>query len=226
MKTKTQPDDSRKKILIVDDHPLLRAGLAQVINQQEDLVVCGEAGDGPSGLAAIAKGRPHAVIVDISLDIGSGLDLIKDIQARQPKLPILTLSVHHENLYAERALNAGAQGYVMKCEPVDTVLGALRKVLSGHAAVSENIVNRLVGRHNQSKEQAPRLPTESLSDRELEVFRLFGEGCGTRQIATKLRLSASTIESYRGAIKQKLGLSNGTELVASAARFVTKESGG
>jgi DNA-binding NarL/FixJ family response regulator len=224
MRTKEQAGSSKKRIIIVDDHPLLRAGLGQVINQQENLMVCGEAGDAPTGLAVIANNRPDAVIVDISLDMGSGLDLIKDIHDRHPKLPVLALSVHHENLYAERALRAGAQGYVMKREPAEAVMAALHKVLAGQVAVSENIVSRIVsGRGNKPTAQQP---TESLSDRELEVFRLFGEGSTTRQIAAKLHLSASTVESYRGAIKQKLGLSNATELVASAARFLAQESGG
>jgi DNA-binding NarL/FixJ family response regulator len=227
MKIRKQPlDGSRKRILIVDDHPLLRAGLGQVVNQQDDVVVCGEAGDGPSGLAAVAKCRPDAVIVDISLEAGSGLDLIKDIHARQPTLPILALSVHHENLYAERAIRAGAQGYVMKREPVDAVMAALRKVLHGQIAVSENIVCRLIGRGSSGRTEVERSPVDLLSDRELEVFRLFGEGCGTRQIAGRLRLAASTVESYRAAIKQKLGLSTGTELIASAARFIASQSGG
>ena len=226
MKTARQQAGAKKTILIVDDHPLLRAGLAQVINQQDDLAVCGEASDGPGGLAAIAKCRPDIVIVDISLDTGSGLDLIKDIRAQYPKLPVLALSVHHENLYAERAIDAGAQGYVMKREPVEAVMAALRKVLSGHIAVSEDIVSRLIGKRGGRKTQAARSPTELLSDRELEVFRLFGEGCGTRRIAAQLRLATSTVESYRAAIKQKLGLANGTELIARAAQFVATEPGG
>jgi len=225
MSARKQQCDSRKKVLIVDDHPLLREGLGRVINQQEDLVVCGEASDGPSGLAAVAKLHPDVVIVDISLDEGSGLDLIKDIIARQPKLPVLALSMHHENLYAERAIRVGARGYVMKREPVSTVITALRKVLSGNIAASENIISRLIGPRRRSTTSDSSSLADVLSDRELEVFRLFGEGCGTRQIAVKLRLAASTIESYRGAIKQKLGLANGTELIARAARFVANESG-
>ncbi len=226
MKTKLPSHDPRKKVLIVDDHPILREGLARVINQQEDLVVCGEAGTAPEGLAAVARRRPDAAIVDISLDESSGLDLIKDIAARHPRLPVLALSMHHENLYAERAIRAGAKGYVMKREPVEVMLAALRKVLGNQIAVSENIVSRLLGPSGRGKEPAADSPADLLSDRELEVFRLFGEGHGTRQIASKLHLAASTVESYRAAIKQKLGLVNGTELVARAARFVAGESGG
>lgn len=211
--------------MIVDDHPVLREGLGRVINQQDDMVVCGEAGDAPGGLAGVAKFNPDVVIVDITLDEGSGLDLIKDIRARRPDLPVLALSMHHENLYAERAIHAGARGYVMKREPVGDLLSAIRKVLDGHLAVSENIVYRLIGARNRASGVESPSPADILSDRELEVFRLFGEGCGTRQIAAKLRVATSTIESYRAAIKVKLGLASGTELVARAARFVADESG-
>jgi len=172
MKTNTQTRVPRRRVLIVDDHPLLREGLGKVINQQEDLAVCGEAGDAPGGLAAVAKCRPDVVIADISLEEGSGLELIKDIHARYPKLPVLALSMHHEDLYADRALRAGASGYVMKREPVDTVMAALRKVLSGQTAVSENVVSRLVGRRVRGEAPAGRSPAELLSDRELEIYRL------------------------------------------------------
>jgi len=215
----------RKKVLIVDDHPLMREGLGKVISQQEEMAVCGEAGDASGGLAAVAKCRPDIVIVDISLDKGSGLDLIKDMHAQYPKLPILALSMHHENLYAERALRAGARGYIMKSEPASMVMMAVRKVLRGQTAVSENIVNRLVGRRGRAEQSEDCSPTDVLSDRELEIYRCLGEGHGTRKIATKLHIAVSTVESYRAGIKQKLNLNNATELVASATRFVTEESG-
>jgi DNA-binding NarL/FixJ family response regulator len=224
MKAELAPHNSRKKVLIVDDHPLLREGLARVINQQDDLVVCGEAGSAPEGLAAVAKRRPDIMIVDITLEEGCGLDLIKDMGARYPKLPILVLSMHHENLYAERAIHAGARGYVMKREPVEVVLAALRKILGGQIAVSGNVVSRALGPAGRAKTPATNSPADLLSDRELEVFRLFGEGHATRLIADKLHLSASTVESYRAAIKRKLGLVNATELVAHAAQFVANES--
>jgi DNA-binding NarL/FixJ family response regulator len=216
---------AKRRIVVVDDHPVLREGLSRVINQQDDLVVCGEAGSAPAGLSTITKCRPDAAIVDISLDEGSGLELIKDLHAQRPDLPVLALSMHHENLYAERAIRAGARGYVMKREPVGDVLAALRRVLEGHLAVSENIVSRLiVARDRATGADAPS-PADILSDRELEVFRLFGEGCGTKQIAGKLGIAPSTVESYRAAIKVKLGLASGTELVARAARFVAGETG-
>lgn len=207
----------------MDDHPLLRDGLAKVINQQPDFAVCGEAADARSGLAAAAKLRPDVVIADLTMDEGNGLDLIKDLHLRHPELPVLVLSMHHENLYAERAVRAGARGYVMKREPVAAVLAALRKVLSGQMALSEEIVRRLLDVPARVRKAAAS-PAEVLSDRELEVFRLLGQGLGTRQIAAKLRLATSTVESYRAGIKQKLGLARATELVARAAQFVLDEA--
>lgn len=224
MKAQSQPPAARKKVLIVDDHPLVREGLAKVINQQHDLVVCGDAGDAPGGLSAIDQRHPDVVIVDISLEEGSGLDLIKNVHARYPRLPILVLSMHHESLYAERAVHAGAQGYVMKREPVSAVLDALRKLLAGHTALSEDVVSHLIRSRAARRKPDAYLPNELLSDRELEVFRLLGQGIGTRRIAARLRVAASTIESYRVSIKQKLGIGNATELVARAAAFVAEES--
>ncbi len=220
MKTSSVKPRRKRNVLIVDDHPLLRDGLAKVINQQDDLKVCGEAGNAAAGLKAMATVRPDVLIVDLTLDEGNGLDLIKDIRARQHKLPILVLSMHHENLYAERAIHAGAQGYVMKREPVGAVIAALRKVLGGHLALSETIVSRLIGAKSPKTKREVDQPAELLSDRELEVFRLLGNGWGTRQIAADLRLAASTVESYRAGIKRKLGIEGATELVARAAQFV------
>ncbi|MGD9611707.1 MAG: response regulator [Kiritimatiellia bacterium] len=223
MKKAPAPNGRKRNVLIVDDHPLLRDGLAKVINQQADLVVCGEAADARSGLAAVAKLRPDVVIADLTMDEGNGLDLIKDLQARNSKLPVLVLSMHHENLYAERAVRAGARGYVMKREPVAAVLAALRKVLDGHMALSEEIVRRLLDAPGRSQKFAAAAPADVLSDRELEVFRLLGQGLGTRQIAAKLRLATSTVESYRAGIKQKLGIARAPELVARAVQFVVNE---
>ena len=216
-----QTGSNRKKVLIVDDHPLLRDGLAKVINQQADLMVCGEAANARAGLAAVAKHHPDVAIVDLSLEEGNGLDLIKDIHAREPKLPVLVLSMHPENLYAERAVRAGARGYVMKHEPVAQVIAALRKVLAGGMALSDNILCRLLNHAEPGPAEAS--PAQQLSDRELEVFRMLGQGQGTRQIAQKLGLAVSTIESYRASIKQKVGVERATELVARAARFVAGE---
>lgn len=223
MKNKPAPNGRKRTVLIVDDHPLLRDGLAKVINQQSDLAVCGEAADARAGLAAVAKLRPDVAIVDLTMDEGNGLDLIKDLHLRQPDLPILVLSMHHENLYAERAVRAGARGYVMKREPVAAVLAALRKVLAGQMAFSEETVRRLLDVPTRARKAAAESPADVLSDRELEVFRLLGQGFGTRQIAQKLRLATSTVETYRAGIKQKLGLTRAPELVARAAQFVLDE---
>ena len=224
MKTCKERPSVRRKVLIVDDHPLVRDGLAKVINQQADLTVCGEAADAPGGLAALAKCRPDVAIVDLSLDEGNGLDLIKDIHARQSRLPILVLSMHHENLYAERAVRAGARGYVMKREPVAKVIDALHKVLAGHMALSEEMVSRMLGTSGAGAGAPPASPAALLSDRELEVFRLLGEGLGTRQIAARLHVAASTVETHRANIKQKLNLRTATELITAAARFQSEET--
>ena len=225
MKTKPVPSRSpRRTVLIVDDHPLLRDGLAKVINQQPDLAVCGEAANARAGLAAAVKLRPDVAIVDLSLEDGSGLDLIKDVHARNPALPMLVLSMHPEHLYAERAIRAGARGYLMKREPVERVLAALRKVLAGQMAVSDDVVSRLLsGANGRAKREAPIDLAELLSDRELDVFRALGQGLGTRQIAAKLRLAVSTIETHRANIKLKLGVTRAPELVARAARFVAND---
>ncbi len=223
MKTNDPLRNSKKKVLIVDDHPLLRDGLAKVINQQPDLEVCGEAGDARSALSLLPKCKPDVVIVDLTMDDGNGLDLIKDLHARDRRLPILVLSMHHENLYAERAIRAGAKGYVMKREPVGGVIDALRKILGGHMALSDNMVNRMLCAPARGDERANGSPAEVLSDRELDIFRMLGGGLGTRQIADKLRVATSTVETHRAAIKRKLGLGDATELVARAAQFILDE---
>jgi DNA-binding NarL/FixJ family response regulator len=220
MKTSPASPKSKYAVLIVDDHPLLRDGLGKVLNQQVDFRVCGEAGDARGALAAIPKCRPDVVIVDLTMEDGNGLDLIKDIRAQHAALPVLVLSMHHENLYAERAIRAGAQGYVMKREPVGTVVDSLRKVLHGHIALSENMVSRMIVSPGAGANSPDGSPASLLSDRELDVFRLLGHGLGTRQIAAKLRIAASTVETHRAAIKRKLGLAAATELVARAAQFV------
>lgn len=225
MKTQSSRNDLKKRIVIVDDHPYLREGVARVINQQPDLIVCAEAGSASEGMTAVARHRPDAVIVDISLEEGNGLELIKDLCARDARLPILAFSMHHENLYAERAIHAGARGYVMKREPEDVLLAALRKILGGQIAVSENMVSRLVVSRPRGKARSTNDPADLLSDRELEVFRLFGDGHATREIAAKLHVALSTVQSYRTAIKQKLRLRTGTELVSHAARFVADHPG-
>jgi DNA-binding NarL/FixJ family response regulator len=211
---------NRKRVLIVDDHSVLREGLRMVIDQEPDLVVCGEAGDAPQGLEAVGALKPDIVLVDLSLAGSSGLDLIKDIKAQHPGVPTLVLSLHDEALYAERVVRAGAHGYIMKCASSAELLNALREVLNGKVYLSENMASRIMkqvfGRHEIEPQ---RNSLEVLSDRELEVFQLIGEGHGTSDIARRLRLSIKTVSCYRENIKNKLQLKDATELVQHAIHW-------
>jgi DNA-binding NarL/FixJ family response regulator len=220
----SSPVGTKKKVLIVDDHPLLRQGLGSVIDQQPDLVVCGEVGTAPAGLFAMAQFRPDVMIVDLSLEEGSGLDLIKDIHRQKPDMPILALSMHREELYGLRAIAAGARGYVMKTEPVQQVLAGLRKLLQGQMAVSDKILSQLVDQRGSNHAPSELAPEKCLSDRELEIFRFYGEGRSTRQIAAKLRIAVSTVFAHRANIKRKLKLATATELISGAARFLSEDS--
>ena len=226
MQKRAATEATRKKVMIVDDHPLMRDGLGRLINNQPDLLVCGEASEAPEALSIAKTSHPDLAIVDISLRTSSGLDLIKDLHARYPRLLILALSMHSEDLYAERALSAGARGYIMKSEPADKVLNSLRKVLNGQPAVSEHMIDRLIHITGHGIPVSDHPAVDALSDRELDIFRLLGEGHSTREIATDLHLAVSTVESYRASIKQKLSIRNATELVSRAALFVSSESGG
>ncbi len=210
----------RFKIILVEDHPIVRQGLAQLINLQPDLMVIGEA-DGPgSALDAMRSGQPDLMVLDVSLPKSNGLELIKQIRAERPKLAMLVVSMHDETLYAERSLRAGASGYVMKKEPSTVILHAIRTVLDGGLFVSDRMHQWLL--HHAVGKQAPhgmRSPMEQLSDRELEVFQLIGSGFGTRQIAEHLNLSMKTIESYRENLKGKLGFRSGIELIHHAVQW-------
>jgi DNA-binding NarL/FixJ family response regulator len=211
----------KKRIYLVDDHPMVRERLAQMINHEPDLMVCGEAVDGPEALQAIGLAPPNLVISDISLKSSHGLELIKDITALCPGMPILVLSMHDESLYAERVLRAGAKGYITKQEATTKVLVAIRAVLSGQIYVSEQIIARLLTRTaNGSKFGSS--PVETLADRELEVFQMIGRGMNTREIANELRIGTKTVETYRTRIKEKLNLESGAELVREAIRWEVK----
>jgi len=223
MRTPKPPADRKKTVFIVDDHPLLREGLRRTIDQQSDLAVCGEAGNGQEALAAVEKLHPDLVLVDISLPGRDGIELTKELRARCPTLPVLVLSMHDESVYAERALRAGARGYVMKCEPMETHLDAIRKMLAGELAFSSHIVTGLIQRAAQSGSLSPMV---LLSDRELEIFRLFGEGRTRVEIADNLRLSIKTIESHRANIRRKLGVRTAAELLQRAIEFVREEADG
>ncbi len=209
-----------KKVLIVDDHPILRHGISMLINQENDLSVCGEAEDAHQGLEAIASLRPDIVIIDISLKDINGLELIKNIKVRYPKLPILVLSMFDESLYAERVLRAGAKGYIMKQEATEKVVTAIRKVLKDEIYVSDSMAARMLHKLAGGMNVKGTTPIEILSDRELEVFQLIGQGLGTRQIAKKLQRSIKTIESYRAHIKEKMKFEHSSELIHHAIEWV------
>ncbi len=223
MPRKTQSNaDSRGKrtVLIVDDHPIVRQGLAQLIDQEEDLQVCGQAEDAHEAMQAIRTLKPDMVVVDISLRDTSGMELIKDLKVQYPDLPVLTLSMHDEAVYGERALRAGAKGYIMKQEATEKVVTAIRRVLAGELYVSDDMAAKMVSKLVGGGSRKTGSPVECLSDRELEVFRLIGEGYGTREMAEKLHLSIKTIETYRAHIKDKLGLEDANELLRCAIQWV------
>ncbi len=212
------------KILIVDDHPIVRQGLAALINQQEDMAVCAQAADGREAMEQIGKFEPDLVTIDLTLGDSGGLELIKNIKSRYPDLPMLVISIHDESLYAERVLRAGAKGYIMKQEATENVTEAIGKVLAGQVYVSECMSDRIVRSFlgGTAKTQSPSV--SSLSDRELEVFRLIGQGYGTRKIAGMLHLSIKTIETYRAHIKFKLDLDNSSHLLRYAVQWVGSQS--
>ena len=217
-------DPKKHRVFVVDDHPIVRQGLALMINQEPDLAVCGEAEDMHLALASMAAVQPDIVIVDISLNGPDGLDLLKHIRQRSPALPVLILSMHDELVYAERALRAGANGYIMKQEATDKVLVALRRILSQEIYVSDRIANNMLQHYIRGNTtSAQRSPVTELTDRELEVFRLIGEGHSTRQIAEELHLSVKTVESYQAHIKEKLSLHNARELVQCAIQWSVSE---
>jgi DNA-binding NarL/FixJ family response regulator len=215
-----EPTPGKAKILLVDDHPLMRRGLAALIDSEPDLAVCAEAGNRHAALNAIARRAVDLVIVDLSLEGGEdGLDLVKALKVRSPSVPALVLSMHPEAHYGERALRAGARGYIAKEQLGEAVLAAIRRVLAGRIYMSEalgtDLASRFVG-----GDANPRSALATLSDRELQVFRLIGEGRRTREIASILHLSPKTIESYREHLKQKLDIDGAPELVRCAVRFV------
>ena len=221
METKTQwgVRKSKVRVLLVDDHPVLRKGLAQLINQDPRLAVCGEAEDAPQAIKAIETLLPDLVIMDISLKLGNGIELLKTVKPHFPDLPVLVLSMHDEALYAERLLRAGAMGYIMKDDPAEQVLLAIWQVLAGEIFLSNRMKNRMMLQFAGRNGKAPSSTLEQLTDRELEVFRLIGGGRTTRQIADHLHLSMHTVQAYREFIKAKLKLPNSTQLVQHAVQW-------
>src|ERR1700722_8510720 len=213
----------KKMVFVVDDHPIVRQGLALLINQEADLAVCGQAEEMHSALSAIHAIKPDILIVDISLNGPDGLELLKNIRLTAPRLPVLILSMHDESIYAERALRAGANGYIMKQEATEKVLVALRRILSGEIYVSDRIGNKMLKHYITGSGTLRHSSIADLSDRELEVFRLIGEGHGTRQIAEELHLSVKTVESYQAHIKEKLSLRSARELMQHAIQWNMNE---
>lgn len=223
MKPGKAEESSKSGIFVVDDHPLMRQGLTQLINSEPDLFVCGEAEDAPHALKGISSREPDLVIVDISLQGNNGIELTKSIKAIYKDLRVMVLSMHDEHIYAQRVLRAGANAYVMKQEAPDKVINAIRRTLNGDIYVSEKvgaqILHQIVnGRTNSSS------PVDSLSDRELEIIQLIGEGRSTREIAAGLNVSVKTVESHRAHIKEKLNLKNAAELVQYCVQWVEQEN--
>ena len=215
----------RKKILLVDDHPLMRRGQADLLSREPDLGVCGEAGTAREAMEAIVKLKPDLVLVDMALPDKDGLELIKDIQALHPGLPVLAMSMQDESLYAARVLRAGGRGYVMKAEGPERLAAAIRTVLSGQIAVSPRMSAKILESVAAPSGKVGGGPESKLSDRELEVMRLFGEGWSTEEIAIRLHLSPKTVDVHRAHIKEKLGLNTTPEFTRFAIRWVASQGG-
>lgn len=215
---------AKKKVLVIDDHPIVREGLTYLIDEEEDIVVCGSAENIPEAIKAIKNLKPDVVTVDISLEDASGLELIKEISGQYPDMPILALSIHPECFYAERAIRAGAKGYITKQEATQKVVMAIREVLAGRMYLSQEMNNKLLsGLVGDSKSDFGTSPIDRLTDRELEVFSLLGQGKGTREVAERLCVSVKTIETYRLRIKEKLHIDTSSELLQHAFQWVNEQ---
>lgn len=212
----------RRRVFVVDDHLILREGLRMLLNGQTDLEVCGEASRAQEGLKAMLESAPDLAIVDLSLEDSNGLDLLKDLHTRLPDLPVLVLSMHDESLFADRAIRAGARGYLMKKEAGKELLSAIRTILSGKIYLSERRSQQVLGAALSGRAPVAKAPIEKLSDREIEVFEMIGQGTRTRDIARNLHLSVKTVESHRARIKEKLGLADSMQLVQHAVRWVER----
>lgn len=215
------PDSKKRQVVIVEDHPMFREQLRLLIDKEQDLAVSGEADNVPEALTLIKRIKPHLAIIDITLKGASGLDLLKDLRAHEIDLPVLVLSMHDESLYAERALRAGARGYITKQEASAKVMTAIRQVLSGEIYLDPRAMRRMVDKVVVKSDDALS-PVDRLTDRELEVFELIGQGRTTREIGVRLSVGLTTIDTYRARIKEKLQLSNAAQLHAEAARWITQ----
>jgi len=219
--SKAESDISaRRRILIVDDHPVVREGLVRQINREADLAVCAEAGNASQALSAAEQAKPDLVLVDINLPGRSGLELIRDLRAMAPGLPVLVLSMHDESVFAERVLRAGGRGYISKQVGGDKLVEAIRRVLAGQIYVSERVSTRLLDSLSGKHPVRTASPVEQLTDRELEVFTLIGQAKETKEIARRLNMSVKTVEAHRAAIKRKLKLATGPELTRHAVLWV------
>lgn len=212
------------KILIVDDHPILRMGMRELLNQEDDFKVCGVAENISSARRVIAETAPDFAIIDISLAGDNGLDLVKEMRSGRGRIPILVLSMHDESVWAERAIRAGARGYLMKKEAAETIVTAVKNILAGKVHVSDTIMARLLDKFHLGPNGSHASTEEALTDRELEVFRLIGSGLSTREIAHRMNLGVKTIGTYRDRIKQKLGLKSGAELTRRAVLWTARDS--
>lgn len=224
MPKKQPPNDApaKKRVLIVDDHPIFRAGLTGLVNLEAELIVCGEANDATQAMHALEKLHPDLVLLDMSLPGKGGLELLKDIRALSPQTPVLIISMHDETLYAERVIKAGGRGYIMKQEGPEKIVQAIRKVLSGSISVSERIAAQILDAMSGGKGGASS-SVSTLTDREFEVYRLLGQGKEPHEIARTLHLSIKTVDTHRAHIRQKLGLRNATELIHHATRWTAEQ---
>lgn len=222
----SNPSSSPKRVLIVDDHPVFRAGLSGLVGMEPDLAVCDEAHDAAQAMAAISRLQPDLVMMDMSLPDKSGLEALKDVRAAYPKIPVLMISMHDETLYAERVIRAGGRGYIMKQEGPEKVIQAIRKVLAGGISVSDQIstliLDALAGSQGAKPEGSSASVTK-LTDREFEVYRLIGQGKEPQEVARLLHLSVKTVDTHRSQIKRKLGLKNNTELIHHATRWAAEQ---
>ncbi len=211
------------RVLLVEDHALVRRGMSELIEQEPDLAICGEADDAPSAFQMIAKLLPDVVVVDLTLKEGSGIELIKQAKASFPNIKFLVASMHDEKVYAERVLSAGAMGYVSKQDPADTIIEAIRRILKGRVYLSDRMADRVLHRLVDGHEAVETSSVESLSDRELQVFEMMGRGMPPREIAEKLHLSTKTIDTYRQRIKEKLNLASGHEVMRHAMQWALEQ---
>ncbi len=225
MTTKKKVTQARKKLLVVDDHPMMRQGLTLLINHEPDLTVCGEAESAHEALAAVGLLKPDLVLADITMPGKNGLEFIKDLQAMHPGTAVLAISMHDESVYAERVLRAGGRGYIMKQEGGKKLMQAIRRVLNGEIYVSEKMSAKILEIFSGRRAAASQSPVELLTDREFEVFQLIGQGQGTREIAGHLHLSVKTIEVHRLHIKEKLKILTAPELIRHAVRWVEAQGG-